>query len=175
MSVRVATLDDAEGIAGLVNRAYRPEPGAQGWTHESGLVTGARIQVGALQRSLQETAVLLAFSGDELIGCVQVEGKQGKEKEAHVGMLAIAPAWQTGGFGKRLLAAAEAYGAGVLGVQVFVLIVIASRRELIEFYLRRGYRETGESLPYPVAANVGTPLDPATALTVLRKQVSPDG
>ena len=33
IALRLATGDDAEAIAGLVNRAYRPGSGPRGWTH----------------------------------------------------------------------------------------------------------------------------------------------
>lgn len=43
VQITKAGLADAEAITGLVNRAYRPAPGAEGWTHESALVSGSRI------------------------------------------------------------------------------------------------------------------------------------
>ena len=41
--IREAQLKDVEAIVQLVNRAYRPAPNQQGWTHEANLVAGARI------------------------------------------------------------------------------------------------------------------------------------
>ncbi|MDP2153582.1 MAG: hypothetical protein Q8J66_07990 [Methylotenera sp.] len=40
---RKATHTDAEKIATLVNKAYRPDSNERGWTHEAELVSGARI------------------------------------------------------------------------------------------------------------------------------------
>ena len=51
IALRLATGDDAEAIAGLVNRAYRPGSGLRGWTHEAELVAGARAS-GEMVRAL---------------------------------------------------------------------------------------------------------------------------
>lgn len=166
ISVRKAATEDAEHIVALVNAAYRPAPGSEGWTHEAALVTGSRIDLGQILRTLESSTVLVAVRGSQLIGCVQI---QAQGQESHIGMLAVLPSAQTAGLGKKLLAEAECYAQAGFGAQLFVLLVVAERRDLINFYVRRGYEETGEYQPYPIEAGVGTPVDPNACLAVLHK------
>lgn len=61
LHIDAATEADSAALVGLVNQAYRPTAGQEGWTHESALVDGDRIaidQVQALQRP--GSAVLVA-------------------------------------------------------------------------------------------------------------------
>ncbi len=54
-----AELTDAEAVAKLVNRAYRPEAGSEGWTHESTLVSGDRIDQRKVATAIQSGTVLV--------------------------------------------------------------------------------------------------------------------
>ncbi len=158
MILREATPSDAEQIASLVNQAYRPEPGASGWTHESGLVSGQRISaeqvIGAMRGS--HAVLLVAQEGESLLGCVHVENAA---PWCHIGMLATLPSLQNRGLGKKLLAAAEDLAVSRHGAQGFKMSVLSSRPELLAYYERRGYRLTGLAHPYPVEAGVGQPLN----------------
>lgn len=164
--VRQARREDAERIAVVVNSAYRPRPGAEGWTHEGALISGARINKEQVIQCLQDGTVLVGLSEGSVVGCVHIREKG---SEAHIGMLAVDASLQTAGLGKWLLAEAEAYAQSQLGAESFVLIVIDTRAELINFYCRRGYRETGEKLAFPVGTGVGTPIEEGVKLTLLRK------
>lgn len=166
ISVRKAAAEDAEHIVALVNAAYRPAPGSEGWTHEAALITGSRIALGQILRALESSTVLVAVRGSQLVGCVQI---QVQGQESHIGMLAVLPSVQAAGLGKKLLAEAECYAQSSFGAQLFVLLVVADRRDLINFYMRRGYDETGDFQPYPTEAGVGTPVDPNARLAVLHK------
>lgn len=42
-----------------------------------------------------------------------------------------------------MLFQAERYAPNVFGAEKFIMVVVTSRSELISFYLRRVYRETG--------------------------------
>ncbi len=165
---REALLHDAPAIAAIVNRAYRPEPGTGGWTHESGLVSGPRTDIAQVEALLGQprACVLVCSVGGRVAGCVLVEQE---ETEAHIGMLAVDPALQAGGVGRRLLAAAEDLAVRRFGARRFVMSVVAGRSELLAFYLRRGYLASGEVSAYPVDAGVGTPSDPGLALLKLVK------
>lgn len=164
---RLAETKDAETIVAIVNAAYRPAPGSEGWTHESALVSGSRTDLAQVCQAIEVSIVLVAVHGAQLVGCVQI---QAKEQASYIGMLAVLPSVQSLGLGKKLLAEAERYAQSSFGAQLFVLLVMADRRALIQFYLRRGYEETGEFQAYPVGAGVGTPLSPDARLTVLRKR-----
>lgn len=169
LTLREATISDAADIARIVNMAYRPEPGTEGWTHESDLVSGDRTSAAQVAQLLRHSVILLGLRGAAIVACVQIESK---DMAAHIGMLAVEPAMQGAGVGKTMLAHAEAYAQCSLGAQECVLVVVAARIELIQFYRRRGYEDTGQRLPYPTEARVGTPRDVTLDLVVLCKRVN---
>lgn len=167
--IRKAELTDAEAVTKLVNRAYRPDAGSEGWTHESALVSGDRIDQDKVTKVIRAGTVLVANNERSLVGCVQVEVT---DRVAHIGMLAVDPSVQTSGIGKLLLAYAEELAVQKFNAQVSVLVVIAARTELVEFYLRRGYSKTGEWSQYPTDSGVGTPEEEPMLLTTLRKYLN---
>lgn len=154
---RKATVADCEAIARLVNKAYRPEPGAAGWTHESELVSGERISVTQVREAIAspESAVLLGLVAGEIGACVHVENEGAGC--CRIGMLAVDPALQGAGAGKDMLALAECYARDSFGADRLTMFVLSARSELVSFYQRRGYRRTGRVKGYPTAAGVGTP------------------
>lgn len=171
---RQAKAEDAVAIAALVNRAYRPSPDAAGWTHEAELVTGERThaaQVAALL-VMPDAVVLLGLQGDKIVACVLVE----RDGDAgYIGMLAVDPSLQGTGGGKLMLARAEDHARTAFGAERLVMVVLSSRSELIDFYLRRGYRRTGVTADYPLGANVGVPKRNGLRIETLEKQVSAEG
>ena len=89
--------------------------------------------------------MLLGLHEDVIVACVHLEKSK---NHAHIGMLAVNPAFQGAGIGKQMLAQAEAYASSHFNVEKFVLIVISLREELIDFYLRRGYHKTDRMIDY---------------------------
>ncbi|MET1077596.1 MAG: GNAT family N-acetyltransferase [Pseudomonas sp.] len=153
---RTATLADVDAIVQLVNHAYRPAPGAAGWTHESELVSGDRIDQQAVRDAISKegSIILLGIQELRIEACIQIE----KTADAsYIGMLAVNPRLQGINLGKRMLAQAEALAQTRFGSQKFILVVVSARSELIAFYLRRGYQRTGVLMEYPLSAAVGTP------------------
>ena len=67
---------------------------------------------------------------------------------AEFGTFAVQPTRQGTGLGSTLLAAAEAH-ARAHGASTMEMSVISLRTELIAFYRRRGYVDTGRSAPFP--------------------------
>jgi ribosomal protein S18 acetylase RimI-like enzyme len=165
---RVARIGDSAEIAQLVNEAYRPAPGMGGWTHESDLVSGERInseKIGLLIKQ-EGSTILVGVLGSIIVACVHIE-KEGAN--GCIGMLAVSPSLQGLGKGKEVLAHAEEYAINNFGSNSFVLIVVAARAELISFYLRRGYKKTGTTMQYPLNAGVGTPKFDALQIETLHK------
>ncbi len=155
--LKEATQSDAEQIANLVNKAYRPDPSERGWTHESELVSGHRINTEQVASLMSKNgSVLVAYEGNSLLGCVHIERA---EPYCYIGMLATMPSLQNKGLGKELLAAAEDLAISRYGAQGFKMSVLSSRPELLAYYERRGYRLTGATHPYPTEAGVGQPLN----------------
>ena len=84
-------------------------------------------------------------------------------------MLAVAPTLQTAGLGRRLLGAAEDWARERLGAYTARLTVIDARPELKAFYLRRGYRDSGQRIAYPAGGATGQPRQDALELHILEK------
>lgn len=166
-TLRNARPDDAEAVARLVNQAFRPRTGSAGWTHEAHLVAGDRINPAQVRRivAAEDCVLLLGMAGAEIVACVLLE-RVGTR--ASIGMLAVAPDCQGGGLGKAMLAHAEAHAARRWPVEKFVMRVLPARAELLAFYLRRGYRRSGEVSDYPANA-AGVPLLPELKIEILEK------
>ncbi|NOT12729.1 MAG: GNAT family N-acetyltransferase [Methylococcaceae bacterium] len=165
---RTADNLDINAIVQLVNRAYRPEADVSGWTHEANLVSGNRIsacQVAAIL-ARPNSAIMVGLKDSEMVACVHVE-KNGNH--SHIGMLAVNPMQQGTCVGKQMLAHAERYAKEEFGSVKFVMFVLSLRRELIAFYLRRGYQKTGVILDYPLSAGAGTPKHADLKIEALEK------
>ena len=163
------TKSDAETIAQLVNRAYRPQAGTAGWTHESVWVSGNRTSVGQVEEiiSRPDSVILVGLVGSEIIACVHVEKRR---NNCIIGMLAADPTLQGAGAGKKTLAYAERFAMEKFRAEKFIMIVVSSRKELIEYYLWRGYRKTGVIRDYPLSAGFGTPKISNLKIEILEKQ-----
>lgn len=162
--IRVATIEDLPGLHPMVERAYRGEPARAGWTHEADLITeGARTDLETLGAIIEdpEQRLLIAEQEDAVIGCVQVSNR-GKGL-AYIGLLAVDPALQAGGLGRKLLEAAERVARNVFDARRVEMTVIDRREELIAWYRRRGYLPSGETRDFPIA------LDPPLFMRVLVK------
>jgi ribosomal protein S18 acetylase RimI-like enzyme len=172
-SFRMATSSDAEAIVQLVNSAYRPTPESAGWTHEADLVFGDRVNAAQVigEIAKRDSAVLLGLKGPEIVACIHVE-KEGDD--SHLGMFAVNPEVQGGGVGKQMLASAEKYAHTHFAAKKIVMFVISVRRELIAFYERRGYRQSGVVMSYPLLANAGIPKHDGLQVIVLEKNSGHD-
>jgi GNAT superfamily N-acetyltransferase len=151
LAFRPAVAADVDDIVRITNAAYRGEAGVAGWTHEMDLVDGPRTdaaEVGALIAA-PDSVMLLALAGDEPVGSVLL---QRQADAAYLGMFVVVPSRQGAGTGKRLIEAAEAFVQRQWGVHRMTMTAISLRRELIGFYGRRGYRPTGETVPFPPEA-----------------------
>ena len=173
LTFRPATFDDVERLQAFVHSAYRGNSARRGWTHEADLLDGQRTDVAALRAMLDDPTyvILLAERGGALAGCVSVTDIGGGL--AYLGMLSVDPGRQGEGLGRRLIAAAEAEGRSRFGARRMEMTVIVQRRELIDWYVRCGYAETGETRPFPAAdPRFGLPRRDDLAFTVLARDLS---
>jgi ribosomal protein S18 acetylase RimI-like enzyme len=148
VSFRTACAQDVPAIVALVESAYRGESGRRGWTTESHLLDGQRTDaadVGALI-ARPDSRLLLAERDDALVASCHVERRGA---DGYFGMFAVDPAEQGHGLGKRVLAEAERIASEQWQCRVMRMTVIVQREELIAWYVRRGYRRTGEHQPFP--------------------------
>lgn len=153
MMLRVAGASDIPALHALVESSYRGDSAKQGWTHEADLLGGQRTDAETLAEIVADPdqSILLAEQDGKLIGCVLVSDKGVREgrRFAYLGMLTVSPALQGGGLGRSLIAAAEDHARG-FGADVMEMTVIRQRRELIDWYVRRGYADTGREEPFPL-------------------------
>lgn len=173
MDVLPAISTDTALLVTLINSAYRGEVSRAGWTTEADLIQGAlRIDIPALKELLtrNEAVMLKHISGPAITGCVYLE-KQGQG--LYLGMLSVSPKLQSAGIGKRLLAAAEVHAVENECRFIFMQ-VISLRQELIAWYERRGYYQTGERKPFPADNRFGIPVKPLE-FVILRKDLAVKG
>ena len=164
--------ENIDEITTLVNSAYRGETSRQGWTTEADLLEGIRIDKETLADYYEEnsSAILICKNdGQKITGCVYLK----KENEQlYLGMLTVAPALQGKGIGKLLLKASEEE-AKQSGCKSIVMTVISVRHELINWYKKYGYIETGEKQPFPLDPKFGIPKFPLEFI-VLQKCLVPE-
>jgi ribosomal protein S18 acetylase RimI-like enzyme len=169
-TLRPATAADMPALVSLINRAYRSEPAQAGWTTESHLLEGPRIDEATLLSMLAAApaGLLHAEINGRLAGCVYLEPRA---ETLYLSMLAVAPEAQAHGLGRQLLAAAEAH-ARQAGCRQVKMSVLALRPELLAWYERQGYQRTGASEPFPATTRFGRPRQPLTLLTLLKPVAS---
>ena len=167
-NIAAAGIADIPQVVHLINSAYRGEEAKKGWTHEANLIAGSvRTDEASLGQMIENTnAVILKYTDDNenICGCVYLE-KQGSQ--LYLGMFSVSPRVQGGGIGKQLLHAAEAHAVTV-GCTSIIMNVIEARHELISWYKRYGYEDTGVRKPFPDDERFGTPTQPLE-FTVLEK------
>jgi predicted GNAT family N-acyltransferase len=146
---RLAEAGDLPALKLLVESTYRGDAARAGWTNEAHLLEGERISMEELADSLASPAnrIWLAHRDGALIGTVTVTAKSADL--AYLGMLCVDPLQQGGGLGRQLLAQAES-SAAEQGAKALEMTVISARPELIAYYERRGYAQTGERRPFPL-------------------------
>ena len=131
MLIRVADIDDAEAVSGMINAAFRKA--------ESFLIDRDRIDLPTVQELLRTGTFLVAEENKVVVGCVHVEMRGDR---SYLGLLSVDPEGQKAGVGSKLMTAAENYCAKA-GSHFMDLRIVNVRKELPEFYHRRGYVETG--------------------------------
>jgi ribosomal protein S18 acetylase RimI-like enzyme len=167
----IATLKEVPQLLVLLNSGYRGEASKQGWTTEAHFISGeVRTTATALQQLiLQPGSVFLTVQNQsgELVGCVNL---QQQNNRLYVGMLCVQPLLQGKGTGKQLLFAAEAYSKQQQ-CDVMYMKVISVRKELISWYIRHGYKDTGLTEPFPTTTDAGIPTQ-NLFFTVLEKNIA---
>lgn len=144
--ITLATLEDAPELDRLVNSAYRGDSSRQGWTTEADLLDGTRTDAQAIIALIQnpDTTLLKYTEGNEILGCVELRNEKGK---LYLGMLTVRPNLQGKGIGKKLLTAAETEAKKQNCRSIF-MTVLSVRKELIDWYIRHGYKLTGDRKPF---------------------------
>ena len=136
LQIQKADLSNSAILELLINEAYRVE---------EFFVSGNRISQAEIADLLRKGNFLLALNDSSSVGCVYLEIKK---DHGYLGLLSVSPKVQGQGVGKQLVTAAEnlAREAGCLYMD---LNIVNLREELPLFYHKLGYRETGETAPFP--------------------------
>ena len=161
---------DIASLNTLINSAYRGEFSKKGWTTEANILEGSRTTEAELLEIIQDkhNTILKYSEHNKIIGCVLLKAK---ENELYLGMLTVSPELQNSGIGKKLLQQAEIFAAE-LGLQKIVMTVISVREELISWYKRNGYIDTGAREPFPVSEVFNPTTQEPLEFMVLEKIIS---
>ncbi|MDL5049161.1 GNAT family N-acetyltransferase [Oscillatoria amoena NRMC-F 0135] len=138
--------EDASELSVLVNSAYRGDTGRQGWTTEADLIDGSRTDADLLQAVIEApgSMILKYVENGKIMGCVELRKENDK---LYLGMLTVNPAIQGKGIGKALLKASEDEARRQNCNSIF-MNVLTDRKELIDWYVRHGYRDSGKRKPF---------------------------
>ena len=147
-NIAIATKADIALITDLLNISYRGETSKQGWTTEAELIAGDTRADEIMVQQIMEQAgsVFLKYTNDvhQISGCVNL---QQHDCKLYLGMFSVSPHLQGSGIGKQILKATEEYALH-LGCTAIYMSVISLRNELISWYQRHGYVDTGKRIPF---------------------------
>ncbi len=148
--IRPACPADVDALTALIEGAYRGDTARRGWTHEADLLSGPRLEPGELAAMLADPAraILAADACGTLVGCVAL-ARRPPGQPAYLGLLTVRPDLQSARLGTRLMDAAEALAAHAWAAPAIELWILEGRPELLAWYLRRGYADTGRRQPFP--------------------------
>lgn len=170
MPISKATIKDIPSLLKVINAAYRGEASTKGWTTEAHLLVGAlrTDEISLLELFANENAVILKYTNndEEILGNIYLEKQKDK---LYLGLFSVSPDAQSQGIGKQLLKAADDY-AKEQNCSAIYMTVISARHELIAWYMRHGYKPTGESKKFQVDEKFGVPTQPLEII-VLQKAV----
>ena len=174
MRWRKAILDDAAALEALIESAYRGDASRAGWTTEADLLGGNRTSIDMLLSTLKDDdqTILACDDADGLLATVTVERRDGY---GYIGAVSVRPTSQGQGIGRDLLAQAERVIREEWRLERARMTVIAQRPELIDWYARRGYRDTSETAPFPYGdARFGAPKRDDLYFIILEKTLGRD-
>lgn len=172
LTFRTATNHDIDTVVALVESAYRGDASRAGWTTEADLLDGQRTDATAISEVVGAPAsrIVLAEASGDIVASVLLKDEGGI---AYLGLFAVHPPLQGRGIGRRLLEEAERQAREDLRVPAARMTVIAQRPELIAWYERRGYRQTGEREPFPYGdERFGRPQRSDLYFVVMKKALS---
>jgi ribosomal protein S18 acetylase RimI-like enzyme len=133
LHIRLAIPADRVRLIPLINSAFSIES----------FLEGTRTDDQRLAAMMQKGEILLAEnSSGQILTSIYTETRGHRGHRGYLGMLAVDPAHQRSGLGKRLLSAAEDHFRAS-GCEAIDLSVLSLRPELLPIYRRLGFIETG--------------------------------
>ncbi|MFJ3515913.1 MULTISPECIES: GNAT family N-acetyltransferase [unclassified Streptomyces] len=171
LSFRSAVETDVPELVVLVESAYRGEASRAGWTTEADYLDGQRTDPDGVRAVIAspDGVLLVVERAGELVACCQLEHR---DDHVYFGMFAVRPGLQGAGLGKEILAEAERRARETWGAKEMRMTVVNVREDLIAYYVRRGYRRTGDLSPFPYGdERFGVPLRDDLAFELLVKSL----
>lgn len=171
LSFRSAVEADVTELVALVESAYRGDASRGGWTTEADFLDGQRTDVDGVRQIIEapDSTLVVVERAGELVACCQLEHRG---EYVYFGMFAVRPGLQGAGLGKEILAEAERRARETWAAKEMRMTVVNVREELIAYYVRRGYRRTGELSPFPYGdERFGVPLRDDLAFELLVKSL----
>ncbi len=171
-NIRKANHSDIKNIENLIELGYRGEYAKNGWTYESDLIDGERLQKGEIERDLANPKnQFFIYEENEIQGviCITNHGYY-----SEFGKFSVNPKLQSNGIGKMLIETIENFSKNNWGINIIRLCVLSVRKELFEFYKRRNYTDTGERIdfkklhPYVIQKNENINLE----IIIMEKTIS---
>ncbi|MFD4241431.1 GNAT family N-acetyltransferase [Streptomyces sp. NPDC058525] len=169
LSFRSAVEADVSELVVLVESAYRGDASRAGWTTEADYLDGQRTDADGVRKIIDaaDSTLVVVERAGETVACCQLEHRG---DYVYFGMFAVRPGLQGAGLGKEILAEAERRARDTWGAKEMRMTVVNVREELIAYYVRRGYRRTGELSPFPYGdERFGVPLRDDLAFELLVK------
>lgn len=100
-----------------------------------------------IRLSGQPNTLLLAFEEENIVGTVQIQPCTEHAGEAEVGLFSVSPSYQSRGIGGKLIRQAMTE-MQQLGFHTATMHVLENRPEILTWYKKLGFAETGERLPF---------------------------
>lgn len=167
--IQIAGTKDIPAIKELLNSAYRGESSRKGWTTEADLIEG---NVRTDEQNLSDVmaipgSIFLKYTSAEGLvqGCVNL---QVQNERVYLGMFSVNPALQGAGIGKIILRSAEEYALSQEADSIY-MSVISVRAELIAWYQRHGYMDTGERKAFKEDGLTGKHLQELKFMTLEKR------
>lgn len=167
--ISIAGLEDVPRILAIVNKAYRGEESKKGWTTEAFLIEGDKRtdEKDIAELITNQNSWILKYTlDDKLVASVNLQ-KQGSA--LYLGMFSVEPEMQGLGLGKKILAAADEFAKEKDCIKI-TMSVISLRSELIAWYKKNGYVDTGQEKPFPTDNKFGKPVIPLKFI-ILEKSI----
>jgi len=98
-------------------------------------------------KSYEDKFVFGIFTGKEMVGCIDLIRSYPTANSATLGLLLVAEQHQGVGIGRQAFTLLEQFARG-WGCEVIRLAVVMTNSEVISFWRKLGFSETGDMKPY---------------------------
>lgn len=150
--VRKAILEDlkfSKEACLVVNQAYRSKGG---WTTEEDFIKGQRCTEQEMENHISQngkrnTLLFAIEQSDNIVGTIQIQTSEDHPLEAELGLFSVSPLKQSRGIGSQLVKAALTEMKEQKMTHA-VMHVLENRPEILTWYRKLGFVETGERVPF---------------------------